>query len=137
MLAVLAAEGLARLADAMQDARDAAGADPGAGFSATGLAHVKPALAASSQFRLMFHSDRADQADSAVSAAGEDASGMLLGVLDKGGIAGPGAIADAWSAPRRRGSTADRGALHSTRASASLRRGASGWAPRSRCSSAG
>jgi AcrR family transcriptional regulator len=97
LLAALAAEGFARLAEAMRDARDAAGADPAARLSATGAAEVERALAAPGLFRLMFHSDRADQADPALVAAGEDAHGVLVGVLDEGAIADPGAIAAAWS----------------------------------------
>jgi AcrR family transcriptional regulator len=97
LLAALAAEGFARLAEAMRDARDAAGADPAARLSATGVAYVERALAAPGLFRLMFHSDRADQADPALVAAGQDAYGVLVGVLDEGGIADPGAIAAAWS----------------------------------------
>lgn len=97
LLAVLAAEGFARLADAMRDARDAAGEDPGDRLAATGVAYVERALAAPGLFRLMFHSDRAEQADPALVAAGQDAYAVLVGVLDEGGIADPGAIAAAWS----------------------------------------
>jgi AcrR family transcriptional regulator len=97
LLAALAAEGFARLAEAMRDARDAAGDTPEARLAATGVAYVERALAAPALFRLMFHSDRADQDDPALVLAGQDAYGVLVGVLDQGGITDPSAVAAAWS----------------------------------------
>lgn len=54
LLACLAAEGYARLHDAMRTAVDAAGADPFARLAGLGRAYVEVALAHPGMFRLMF-----------------------------------------------------------------------------------
>lgn len=81
LFAEFAAVGFARLHQAMQGYRAAAGPDPVAQLHAAGRAYIDFAIANPAHFRLMFRREKLDQNNARLQSAGEGAFGELKSAL--------------------------------------------------------